>query len=80
MKKIKKYHLYKNKTKKREVELNTINEKGYIIANEDCKTNIKNIFVAGDTRTKELRQLVTATSDGAIAATGAIKYINETNK
>lgn len=57
-----------------------INEKGYIIANEDCKTNIKNIFVAGDTRTKELRQLVTATSDGAIAATGAIKYINETNK
>lgn len=53
------------------------NEQGYIIANEDCKTNIKNIFVAGDTRTKNLRQLVTATSDGAIAATQAIKYINE---
>ena len=52
-------------------------EKGYIIANEDCKTNIKNIFVAGDTRTKTLRQLVTATSDGAVAATEAIKYINE---
>ena len=53
------------------------NEQGYIIANEDCKTNIKNIFVAGDNRTKNLRQLVTATSDGAVAATQAIKYINE---
>lgn len=52
------------------------NEQGYIIANEDCKTNIKNIFVAGDNRTKNLRQLVTATSDGAVAATQAIKYIN----
>ncbi len=53
------------------------NEQGYIIAEEDCKTNIKNIFVAGDTRTKNLRQLVTATSDGAIAATEAIKYLSE---
>ena len=53
------------------------NEQGYIIATEDCKTNIKNIFVAGDNRTKTLRQLVTATSDGAIAATEAIKYISE---
>lgn len=53
------------------------NEQGYVIASEDCKTNIENIFVAGDTRTKKLRQLVTATSDGAIAATEAIKYINE---
>ena len=52
-------------------------EKGYIIAGEDCKTNIKNIFVAGDTRTKILRQLVTATGDGAVAATEAIKYMNE---
>lgn len=55
-------------------------DKGYIIAKEDCKTNIKNIFVAGDTRTKTLRQLVTATSDGAIAATEAIKYISENKK
>lgn len=54
-----------------------INEQGYVIANEDCKTNIKNIFVAGDNRTKNLRQLVTATSDGAVAATEAIKYISE---
>ena len=53
------------------------NEQGYIIATEDCKTNIKNIFVAGDNRTKTLRQLVTATSDGAIAATEAVKYLSE---
>lgn len=57
-----------------------IDEKGYVIASEDCKTNIKNIFVAGDTRTKKLRQLVTATSDGAVAATEAIKYINDNKK
>ena len=54
-----------------------INEQGYVVAKEDCKTNIENIFVAGDNRTKTLRQLVTATSDGAIAATEAIKYINK---
>lgn len=42
----------------------------------DCKTNIEGIFVAGDTREKELRQLTTAASDGAIAATCAIEYLN----
>ena len=57
-------------------KLINVDNSGYIIANEDCKTNIKGIFVAGDNRTKEVRQLVTATSDGAIAATAAIKYIN----
>lgn len=50
---------------------------GYIKAGEDCKTNVEGIFVAGDIRTKEVRQLVTATSDGAVAATAAIKYIND---
>ena len=53
-----------------------INKNGYIIANENCQTKTPGIFVAGDTREKELRQLVTATSDGAIAASEAIKYIN----
>ena len=51
-------------------------EAGYIISDEDCHTNVEGIFVAGDNRTKKLRQLVTATSDGATAATEAIKYIN----
>lgn len=53
-----------------------VDSTGYIKALEDCKTNVEGIFVAGDARVKTLRQLVTATSDGAIAATNAIKYIN----
>lgn len=48
---------------------------GYIIS-ENTETNISNIFVAGDARTKELRQLITAASDGAIAANKCINYIN----
>ncbi|MBR2828827.1 MAG: thioredoxin-disulfide reductase [Bacilli bacterium] len=61
-------------------ELIEMDESGYIVAKEDCKTNIPGIFVAGDSRTKKLRQLVTATSDGAIAATEAIGYINKGGK
>ena len=53
-----------------------VDDTGYIKALEDCKTNVDGIFVAGDARVKTLRQLVTATSDGAISATNAIKYIN----
>ena len=53
-----------------------LDSSGYVIAGEDCHTNVDGIFVAGDNRVKELRQLVTATSDGAIAAVEAIKYIN----
>lgn len=54
-----------------------LTDEGYIKSNELCHTNIEGIFVAGDIRDKTLRQLVTATSDGAIAATEAIKYINK---
>ena len=54
----------------------TLDENGYVVSDEKCATNIPGVFVAGDVRTKELRQLVTATSDGAIAATAAINYIN----
>ena len=50
---------------------------GYIPAGEDCHTSAPGIFVAGDNRAKALRQLVTATADGAMAATEAVKYINE---
>ena len=53
-----------------------LDSNGYVIAKEDCHTNKEGIFVAGDTRNKELRQLVTATADGAIAATEAVKYLN----
>ena len=54
-----------------------INENGYVVADETCHTNVEGIFVAGDNRVKKLRQLVTATSDGAVAATEAIKYLNK---
>ena len=49
----------------------------YIKADEDCATNIPGLFVAGDVREKKLRQLVTATCDGALAATAAINYLKE---
>ncbi len=52
-------------------------EGDYAKANEDCHSNIPGVFVAGDVRSKELRQLVTATSDGAIAATEAVNYLKE---
>lgn len=53
-----------------------LNENGYIKDNSNCHTNVEGIFVAGDVKEKNLRQLVTAASDGAIAAIEAIKYIN----
>ncbi|MBR2710238.1 thioredoxin-disulfide reductase [Candidatus Saccharibacteria bacterium] len=53
-----------------------LDDAGYIEADEKCHTNVDGIFVAGDSRTKDVRQLVTATSDGAIAATEAVKYIS----
>jgi thioredoxin reductase (NADPH) len=48
---------------------------GYIKGGENCRTNIEGIFVAGDTRTKSVRQLATAASDGAIAGLAACEYI-----
>ena len=53
-----------------------LSEDKYVTAGEECITNIPGVFVAGDVRTKELRQLVTATSDGAMAATQAINYLS----
>lgn len=55
--------------------LTATDEKGYVIAGEDCATNIEGIFVAGDARTKTLRQIITAVADGANAATSAWNYI-----
>ncbi|NLY85351.1 MAG: thioredoxin-disulfide reductase [Tissierellia bacterium] len=52
-------------------------ENGYIKTDEDMRTNIPGVFAAGDNRVKSLRQVVTATADGAIAAVQAEKYINE---
>ncbi|MDY2699703.1 MAG: FAD-dependent oxidoreductase [Lachnospiraceae bacterium] len=50
-------------------------EKGYLIAGEDCATSRPGIFVAGDLRKKKLRQIVTAVSDGANAITSILDYL-----
>jgi thioredoxin reductase (NADPH) len=49
----------------------------YLITDDEMRTNIAGIFAAGDVRRKSLRQVVTATADGAIAAVNVIKYIEE---
>ncbi|MBQ9318257.1 MAG: FAD-dependent oxidoreductase [Bacilli bacterium] len=56
-----------------------IDDYGYIISSDGVHTNCQNIYVAGDIRKKNLRQLTTATADGALAATIAIKEIEETD-
>ena len=53
--------------------------KGYIVAAEDCRTDVDGIFAAGDVRTKENRQIVTAVADGANAALAAGRYIDGMN-
>lgn len=51
-------------------------ENGYVVADETCCTNIDGVFAAGDIRTKQLRQVVTAVADGANAVTSAERYLN----
>ena len=55
-----------------------LDEKGYIKAGEDCRTKTPGIFTAGDCRTKTVRQLTTAASDGAVAALAACSYCDST--
>ncbi len=50
-------------------------EKGYLIAGEDCATSTPGIFAAGDVRKKKLRQVVTAVADGANAVTSILEYL-----
>lgn len=50
---------------------------GYVLAGEDCKTSAPGIFVAGDCRTKGVRQVTTAVADGATAALAACRYLDE---
>lgn len=51
------------------------NENGYLVADDNMQTNLDGVFVAGDIRNTPLRQIVCATSDGAIAATSAFRYL-----
>jgi thioredoxin reductase (NADPH) len=57
--------------------LGITNDQGYIPTNENMETNVQGIFAAGDIREKQLRQIVTATGDGSIAAESAIKYVEQ---
>ena len=57
-------------------ELLELDENGYVKAGEDCKTSCPGVFAAGDTRAKNLHQIVTATADGAVAASAAVEYLN----
>lgn len=54
----------------------TLDNYGYIKSDAECVTNIEGVFVAGDCRTKNVRQITTATADGSIAAINAVKYLN----
>lgn len=58
-------------------ELVELDGKGYISAGESTLTKTPGIFTAGDCRTKAIRQLATAASDGAVAGLAAVSYINE---
>ncbi|MGO5051541.1 NAD(P)/FAD-dependent oxidoreductase [Lachnospiraceae bacterium LCP25S3_G4] len=57
-------------------EIVPLDSQGYMIATEDCMTAVPGVFAAGDCRTKEVRQLTTATADGAVAGLAACNYCN----
>ena len=54
-----------------------LDEAGYVVAGEDTKTNIPGVYAVGDVRTKQLRQVVTAVADGAVAVHAAEEYFSK---
>jgi len=58
-------------------DLVEINDQGYILTSDNLETNIPGVFAAGDVRKKTLRQIVTATSDGAICVSSVEEYLNK---
>ena len=58
-------------------DLITLDNYGYVLSGEECTTNVDGVFVAGDCRTKNVRQVATAASDGAIAALNACRYLDQ---
>lgn len=57
--------------------LGILNEEGYVITNDEMETSVPGIYAAGDVRVKTLRQVVTATGDGSIAAQAVQHYVEE---
>lgn len=55
----------------------SLDKNGYVIAGENCKTNVPGVFAAGDLRTKPLRQVITAAADGAVAIHEIEAFLNE---
>ena len=53
-----------------------LDEAGYVVASEDTQTSIPGVFAAGDLRKKPLKQVVTAVSDGAVAASMALNWLH----
>lgn len=60
--------------------LGILNEDGYALTDENMRSKVEGIFVAGDVRNKNLRQIVTATGDGSLAAIAAQHYVEELNE
>ncbi len=56
--------------------MTALDDWGYIFAKEDCLTDTEGVYVAGDCRTKQIRQITTAAADGAVAALAACNYID----
>lgn len=54
-----------------------IDDKKYIVAGESCATNVPGVYVAGDVRTKQLRQIITACADGAVSVSNIERYLIE---
>ena len=57
--------------------LTALSDRGYIISDESCVTDTEGLFVAGDCRTKSIRQIATACGDGAVAALSACRYLDD---
>ncbi|MBR5615185.1 MAG: FAD-dependent oxidoreductase, partial [Clostridia bacterium] len=57
-------------------DLVELDERGYVCADENCATSVPGVFVAGDSRHKRIRQVTTASADGAVAALAACDYVD----
>lgn len=53
-----------------------LDQEGYVVADESCRTSENGVFAAGDGRTKEIRQLATAAADGVVAGLAACRYLD----